>query len=542
MSTRSKSLLAGGLVSSAGILISKVLGLVYVIPFKEILGSSANMSYYSSTYNIYAYILNVAVAGLPFAISTLIAKYAARNDYKTCLLVKKLSFYTMATLGFICMAFMIIFSGFIASANCPTDGDVTTMKNVIIIISFAVFIIPILSSVRGFFNGLREMEIYSASQVVEQLVRILFLLGVGSIAVYIFHTERIWAVYFGVMAATVAGAVTIFYVKRKGQKRENEVIELAKEQTFPAQEKKAVFRELIVLAIPFLINAIFGYCDTIINQFDLLPGLAMHNEEYTTVISSAIFYKATKIIAIPMILSPGFSAAIIPYITSAIENNDKPLVKKYILDCIDTVIYIALPICLAILIFARPIIVVLFGGTSSLSVDTYVLKWYALEALCATVAPIFASIVMALGDRKKVVINTAVFALIKLATNRLLIGLLGLPGMVISSFIGYIVFAALNIKIIQKKANINWTYSLRKIVLMLVGCVGFSIVAFIFNLMGLVNYDESRIICLFILMLMGIICCGVYFVITAIFQVPQTIFHMSLTDFKNKLLRKHAHD
>lgn len=537
MSNRKQSVLMGGLISSAGIFISKFLGLLYVVPFNAILQTTANQSYYSQTYNIYSYILNVATAGLPFAIATLIARYASRNDYRTCLLVKKISFYTMCGLGFIAMVIMLLCSGMIANGICPDDGKIKIMKNSIILISFAVFIIPILSSIRGFYQGLKEMEIYSMSQVLEQLVRIIFLLTVGALVVFVFHQNAVWALYFSIIAASVSGLLTIFYIRWKGKNKLNEVKYKAKHQELETKaDPKEIFKELVYVAIPFLMISIFGYSDTIINQIDLKPGLQAYAQmNYSADLSSAIFMHATKIIAIPMILAPGFSAAIIPYITSALENKNIKLVRKYILDCVESVIYISLPICFALFVFAQPIIYCLFGA-ANLELDTFVLRWFALEALCATVCPIFSSIVTAVGYRKKIVINTVIFAIIKLAVNRIFIRFLGVPGMILSSFLAYTIFTVLNVVTIQKHYQIQWKYTFRKIIFMGLGILGFYLLSLPFTMLGWVDYTGSRVISLLYLGVMGIACCLAYFGITAFCNIPQSIFHFSLKDIFNKII------
>lgn len=537
MSSKNKSLLAGGLISSAGILISKILGLIYVIPYNEILGSSANSAYYATAYNIYSYILNIAVAGLPFAISTLVARYATRKDYKMCLLVKKVSLYMMATLGTLCCLLMIVFSKGLSKQFVPDGCDVSVMKNVIVIISFAVLVIPILSSIRGFFNGIKEMEIYSMSQVVEQIVRILFLLSIGAIAVYIFNMDRVWAVYFGVFAASVAGITTYFFVKKKGRVKEKEIEQLAKQQTESADvPANLILKELIIIAIPFLFNAMFGYCDTIINMFQLKPGMAVYgNMKYNATLSSAIFYKATKIIAIPMILAPGFSAAIIPHITSAIEEGNTKLIKRNILDCVESVLYIALPICLGLCLFSREIMIVLFGSSgTTLAVDSFVLKWYALEGFSATVAPIFASIGMALEERKKMVYITFIFSVVKLIINYPLVCFFGVGGMVLSSAIAYSVFAYLIIRVINGKYKIQWKYTFRKLIFMITGLVGFYMIYLMADIMHILDFSSSRFVLLFVLAIVGGLALCVYFVITAIFRVPQTVFKIDLSKLRGK--------
>ena len=72
MNERQKhSLILGGLTSSAGIFISKAIGILYVTPF-TMLATDANLVYYARAYNIYEIVLNVSIAGLPFAIATIL--------------------------------------------------------------------------------------------------------------------------------------------------------------------------------------------------------------------------------------------------------------------------------------------------------------------------------------------------------------------------------------------------------------------------------------------------------------------------------------
>ena len=91
VSKRKQSIIAGGLISSAGIFFAKFIGLFYAVPYNSMLGTADNLAYYGVAFNIYSYLLNICTAGFPFAIATLIAKYSTRGDYQTSLLIKKLS-------------------------------------------------------------------------------------------------------------------------------------------------------------------------------------------------------------------------------------------------------------------------------------------------------------------------------------------------------------------------------------------------------------------------------------------------------------------
>ena len=95
-----QSLIAGALTGSAGIFITKALSLLYVIPFNEIAQDAT--VFYSYAYTVYDALLQVCLSGFPYAIATLVAKYATKNDYSTVELVKKVSKAILLVLGVVC--------------------------------------------------------------------------------------------------------------------------------------------------------------------------------------------------------------------------------------------------------------------------------------------------------------------------------------------------------------------------------------------------------------------------------------------------------
>ena len=180
MSSKRQSLLIGGLISSAGMFFAKAIGVLYAIPFNSIMGTTTNINLYGFAYQIYNYLLNIALAGFPFAVSALVAISITLHHYNTVLLVRKLSHSMMMMAGFIMMILLIAFSGVLAPLM--TKIGVEDMQKVLIILSLALFFVPILSSIRGFYQGLKNMEVYAASQVLEQVGRVAFLLGASAIS------------------------------------------------------------------------------------------------------------------------------------------------------------------------------------------------------------------------------------------------------------------------------------------------------------------------------------------------------------------------
>ena len=68
-----QNLLQGSLILGAATLLVKIIGAIYKIPLNWVLGGDGS-GYFSMAYDIYLPIYSIAMAGLPVAISRLVAE------------------------------------------------------------------------------------------------------------------------------------------------------------------------------------------------------------------------------------------------------------------------------------------------------------------------------------------------------------------------------------------------------------------------------------------------------------------------------------
>lgn len=554
-----KSIVYGGLISSAGVLLSKVLGLVYVIPFNMIAGGD-NIAYYGYAYNIYSYLLNISIAGIPFAIATLVAKYYNVEDYKTTLLIKKISLGLMMSLGFIGMCFVLLTSEQLATlilASGSSARDIEITKNTMIIISFALFFVPVLAGYRGFYQGLKRMDYYAYSQVLEQLVRVFFLLGAGSIAVYVFKQDQIWAVYFAVFSASVSAICALLHIYKYDQEEIKPIKELAQTQErVDNTDVKVLLKEMIVIAIPYFLSSIMAYSSNIVDLLfysRALEATGVHAYVTKFIYGTVISMHTTKIISIPNILAIGFSASLIPYITTAIEKNDIKLVSKHIKDTLESVIYIVLPLSFCLFLFSKEVMYLLFGNEiytytdtitntiisfEQLDYENYLMRFRAIDSIFGTIAPLFTSLLIACRLRKEALIGLVVASIMKLVTLYPCVQIFGMTGATFSNLFYYFAIIGFDLYWINKKYHIRWKFTLRKILVMLAALLASSIVYlvmyFIFG--DLTRFGRVGLIPLCVLE--GIIVMIVYLGITGVFELPQRIFHIDLNTIIRKLRRK----
>ena len=517
-----KSLILSGLIGTGGFFFAKLISLLYVIPLSTILGSVTYTGYYGTAYRIYSYFLNVFSAGFPFAVATLVAKYSSLKDAKTVMIIKKMSIGFLALTGFIGMVTMIALSGVLSPVMASTTNpeNIKIMRTILCILGIAIFFVPVLSAYRGFIQGRKEIGEYAFSQTFEQIFRVAFLLGTSCLIVYGFGWERKWALYASVtstVVAAIAGLIQIFFFDKKNSK---DLVMQAKVQTKEALQAKALFREFILLAIPYLVVAILGYSDDIFNSIFLPLGLkdGRYSLHQIDTIKSAMNYAGTKITAIPMILAPGFTAAIIPHISSAIVEKNYKLVRKNVVDCLNIIFYLGLVISFCIFVYAEPLTYTLFAP-DDIQLSANVLKWLALEAFAGTLLPVITNLMMALKLQKHVLRRLLIYTIIKGGLMLPLMKVFGYPGAILSSVVAFIYLSYFNLREIKKIYKIPVKGMIQKLFFIGIGMLALWGVSSILTHFGLGGIADP-----FLCPLDSII----YFYIRIIFSYKEYVFVIML--------------
>jgi O-antigen/teichoic acid export membrane protein len=524
---RKQSIIAGGLTSSAGIFLSKALGILYVSPFTALV-SESNTAYYAYAYSIYDLLLRISLAGLPFAMAALVAKYLVKDDLKTVILIRKLSMSIMAVFGFTSMMIVLFFSKGIATLIVTENVTAETLlrtQNVLMIISLALFVVPLLSGFRGFYQGMKYLKEYAFSQVLEQVTRILFLLGMGFLLVVILKKDSMWAVYFAVLSTSVSALISIFQFLFLDKKVYSDLKSRADLQESEPVNHKEILIEMFNFSIPFFLMSIFSMGFNISNLFlfNRSMYLVTDDESQIKLLYSMIMFTTNKLTSIPHVLAPGFSIAIIPYITASYERNDMKEVRKHITDALNTVLYLAIPLCFMLYFLSKPIYYVMYGA-ENVELGSVVLRIATLLALTGTISPVVTTTMMSLRMKRNAMTNWIIAFFINMITIMPLIYLFNFYGSVLAAAISssYVIFVSLYQ--VRKTLKVRYKKTLRLMLLMILGMVAFYLVSVLFNWIFQDPTQYPRFLMLIILGFGSVSALGAYFAFTYMLQVPQAIF------------------
>ncbi|MCQ6537003.1 oligosaccharide flippase family protein, partial [Bacillus mycoides] len=113
--------------------------------------------FYTYAYRPYSIMLSIATMGLPLAFSKMVSKYDQLNDYHTVKRELKSGIVFMVIMGVIsCLALYMLspdLAKLVIDGNDQSGYSVVAVTHNIQIVSFALILVPVMSLIRGFFQG-----------------------------------------------------------------------------------------------------------------------------------------------------------------------------------------------------------------------------------------------------------------------------------------------------------------------------------------------------------------------------------------------------
>ena len=167
--------LKGAMILTIAGVIVKIIGAFSKVLVARILGGEG-IGLYMMAYPIYQIIVSISAAGIPVAISIMIAEKLANRDMRGVQQVFNVSLRVLTLVG-------IIFSvGLYASAEWLIKWNIITDPRALIpiqLLSPAIIVVTILSCFRGYFQGFQYMVPTGTSQVFEQIFRVGSMVGLA---------------------------------------------------------------------------------------------------------------------------------------------------------------------------------------------------------------------------------------------------------------------------------------------------------------------------------------------------------------------------
>ena len=421
---KKNSFLGGAAVLAAGIVIVKILGAIYKIPIVNVLGSS--YADFQNAYYIYALLLTISTAGLPVALSKMVAAADARGEERQVQKIFRVSLGVFLALGV--ASFFVMFFG--ADWLADLLNDPLASKS-IRALSPAVICVGCLASFRGYAQGHSNMVPTAVSQIIEALCKLVIGLTLAVLAVKAGRSGDT-AAAMAIVGVTTGSFVALAYMILEYLRSRRPA--RTDEETAPAG---SILRELLAIAIPITLTSsavsVINLIDTSLVQGRLQKSLEMTLDQSRELFSA--YSGVMTLYNLPASLIIAITASIIPAVSASLARSDQRGAARVARASLRITALLVLPMGAGLSVLAKPIVQMLFHrldpevsgpllamlGIASvfvciMSVSNSILQAYGYERL-----PV---LIMILGGVVKIVVNFNLVAIPSVNINGAPIGTL----------------------------------------------------------------------------------------------------------------------
>lgn len=516
-SEKKQSVLNGAMVLMFAVLLVKLIGVLFKIPLTDLIGS-VGRGYFSSAYEVYTPIFAISMAGLPVAVSRMVAENVALERYREARNVFRVSQRIFLIVGTVGTAVLLLaaypYTHFI-------QGVSSKSLPAVLCVAPSIFFCCFMSAYRGYYEGLRNMTPTAISQVIEALGKLVIglllaklvvsgglsqydagMLASGNVSAEVFGTTVTslteansvitpLAAAGAVLGVTVGSvASTVFLVVHHKLKGDGFTrVQLVNSPR--SAEGSVLAKDMIKIAVPMVVSALIlnitNLIDTTTIQARLATALetdfnavvSMHEAAITKAVSLSRLDISNKEEVVKYLwgsygmaldfrnlvptITVQLGVSALPALAAAWAVKDKTNVRSTIETVIRIGMLIALPAGIGMASLAEPILTVIYGrGQSSdaISVVAPIMVAYGLATFIMAISTPVTNMLQAIGRTDIPVKSVVVGAICKLTCNFILVGnpKFNVYGAVAGTILFYVVIVACNLVSLIKvaKVRINW--------------------------------------------------------------------------------------
>ena len=434
----------GAIILLCSTVLVKIIGAVFKIPLSNLIGD-LGFGYFSSAYDLFTPIYTLAMAGLPIAVSRVVAENMTKGrfrDVRQSLKITKRIFMITGLTGFILM--LILIYPFVKL----TDETGKTIYS-LFAIAPALFFCCITSAYRGYFEGLRNMYPTAVSDITESMGKLVLGLGFAYIAMRVTDGNVAIAAAAAMLGITVGGMAAAAYLHLR-YKIKGDGITIEELNASPdANPMRGATKALIFIAIPIVLsslaNSVASLVDVSMVKWQLSnlmetsadtindmykASIADYNafhDKLTNAAMPTFLYgvrgKAFTIYNLVPTITSVLGVSALPVLASSWTEKNKTLVKRNMESTMKLTAIIAMPAGMGFLFLGEGIMGLMYDTVASVEIGGSMMMIYGVAALFAGMAIPMTSMLQAIGKEKISLRNVAIGAVIKVVVNFTFVGI-----------------------------------------------------------------------------------------------------------------------
>lgn len=365
---KKESFMQGVLALMVSQVLIKVLGLVYKLYLtnKPGFGDEGN-AIYNAGYQIYALLLTLSSIGVPNAISKLVSERLSVGDTKGAHRIFKIAFATFGIIGMAGTLFLLFGARKIANMMGIPEAEMT-----LVALSPSLFFVAISSVFRGFFNGRSKIKTTANSQTLEQIFKTVLTIIVVEIVAVASKLDTTIMAAGANLATTLATITSFLYLLAYYKIHKNEKYGVTSEVQ-PSRDSKVmkqkvwqIVKAILWVSIPMSLSSILTSLNRNIDSFTVTNLLKTFLSDAEAKVQYGILSgKVETLTSLPLSFNIAFATALVPSIAASKAKGELDKGVKRISFSLLTTVLIVLPCVVGMVVFAEPILKLLFPNASS---------------------------------------------------------------------------------------------------------------------------------------------------------------------------------
>ncbi len=456
MTNKSKSIIGGMTVLGLAGVICKLVGVLYSIPLTWMIGTQG-LGVYNAVFPAYNLLLTISSAGLPVAVSRLVARSLAKDDPRSAKNVFKTALLLLTIVGSVATLIMLAGSNLLAIAS-----DQPTSRIGFQVIAPCVLLVCMLSAFRGFMQGQQNMTPTAISQLIEQVGKVFLALPMA------YFGSKIGIEYGAagaLLGTTIVEGVALLYMVILYYRRRGAFAALPQLSDEAPESRRHIGSQLMGISLPITIGACIVPLSQYIDSTMLVGRLMSTGMAAGTAASVYGLFSGTviRIINIPTALALAVSMSLVPAISSAKAVNDNDQIVRQTDLGMRFAFLIGLPCSIGMSVLAEPLMRFFYEGSiieEELILGGELLTMSGLTIILFTVVQATTSVLQGLGKQRIPMYTLVAGVVCKIILNYVLIAIpqVNIHGAPIASLVCYTVSMVPNIYYMLKytKSKMNW--------------------------------------------------------------------------------------
>lgn len=447
---KKQNFIHGAAILTVGVIIMKLLGFIYKIPLGNILDDEG-YSMFTSAYSIYFIFFTLATAGLPVALSRLIAEADANGRVKQEEKTFRVALATFAVIGVIFALILFLFPEWLAAKYLENPDAALSIKAM----APSILLVCLVSAYRGYCQGNGNMIPTTVDEVLEVLFKVISGLILASCLLKAGYGKPVGSAgaILGVSIGSVISLLYMIIYKRRhyselsapytaGIHAPNDTPD-DDELVDPAWK---IVKDILSIGIPIA----FGACImAILNSVD--SKLCMNRLQsaasfsyYQAKVLYGVYGKAQTLFNLPAAFITPLTIAIVPEISGAIAKGANAAARKTSEDAMRISAVISLPMGVGLTVLAYPIMNVLYPNSNAAGPGLLAIMGAASFFVCTVLME--NAILQASGHEKLTMVTMISGGLVKIIVNWFLVAQrsINIYGAPVGTLVSYVVMALMN--------------------------------------------------------------------------------------------------